>query len=479
MAGNGWSNNIVSTLIFEEGTGFTGLFFYSPTVGKGNLVGSWTANAGVDPYGNSYPDGLSVVGGTIFTPNLVAASITAGTIGSSTITNSTFMGGTVSDSDITFDSSGGVLLMYATTTQSATFSTHGTGTWTAPAGVTSVKAECWGSGATMQSIANRIGGGGGEYAQEPAVAVTPGNSYAYAVSAGDAASPVNSTFTGDSVTVVAHGASTQAGATGSSNSIHFNGGDGGSVSGFPSGGGGGGSSAGTSTAGAAGNANSGNTGGAGGTAPSGGGSGGTGGTYPGHESGFNGSAPGGGGGGLAVDSGGATTGTAGIGADGQVKLTWVTSNTLIGSVAPVAGTDQFGNDYPAGFMGALTAIEPGSDPTVVETWHTASLATGFTTSAGDQAPRYRLEGIAGGVVRLDGVLFTSAATAADATAFTLPTGYWPLKRQRFVGSTNASGYTTVGSALVAVSTAGVVSVTPATNAAGQQIVLDGIVFPID
>lgn len=473
MAGNGWSNNIVSTLIFEEGTGFTGLFFYSPTVGLGNLVGSWTANAGVDPYGNSYPDGLSVVGGTIFTPNLVAASITAGSIGSSTISNSSFMGGTVSDSTITFDSSGGALLLYETVTTSVTFDS-GSGNWTAPAGVTSVKAECWGSGFSGSAG----GGSGGEYAQEPALAVTPGNSYAYSVAPGLVVLNETgaTTFAGDSGTVTAHSGTLTSlqtvsggtGGTGSANTIHFNGGDGGARA--SNAGGGGGSSAGISNAGTAGGPSSGNTGGTGGVAPAGGGSGGRGADEPG--SGVNGSAPGGGGGGFAVN-----TDISGTGAAGQVKLTWTTSNALIGSISAAPGTDQYGNAYPADFMGLLQAIEPGSSPTVVEIWHAASLATGFTTSVADQAPRYRLEGIGGGVVRLDGTVYTSGSVSANAPMFTLPAGYRPTQRKRFTGVNSASGYT-LGGTLVEVDTTGVVMIGTSAGTT-EQIVLDGITFPAD
>lgn len=136
------------------------------------------------------------------------------------------------------------------------------------------------------------------------------------------------------------------------------------------------------------------------------------------------------------------------------------------------------------YAGALYAVQPGTGTSranlaVGESWHLASLGAGFTTNAADQAPRYRLEGLGGGIVRLDGVVYTSAATAAGATMFTLPTGYRPQQRQRFVGSTNASGYTTVGGSLISVTTAGLVTCSPACSAAGQQIVLDGFTFPID
>ena len=81
-------------------------------------------------------------------------------------------------------------------------------------------------------------------------------------------------------------------------------------------------------------------------------------------------------------------------------------------------------------------------------------------------------------VRLDGAVYTSAATAAGATAFTLPVGYRPTQRKRFIGISNFSGYT-AGMTLFTVNTTGTVVVAPLSNAAGQQAVLDGIVFPVD
>jgi hypothetical protein len=61
----GWTNQAVSLIVLEEAaTGFTGFFVYSPTLGAGNLVGSWAAKAGTDPYGNAYPAGLQVSNGS-------------------------------------------------------------------------------------------------------------------------------------------------------------------------------------------------------------------------------------------------------------------------------------------------------------------------------------------------------------------------------------------------------------------------------
>jgi hypothetical protein len=60
MAGEGWNNQLVSLIIITAGTGFTGLFMYSPVPGTGNLVTSIAPAAGVDPFGNPYPAGVTV-----------------------------------------------------------------------------------------------------------------------------------------------------------------------------------------------------------------------------------------------------------------------------------------------------------------------------------------------------------------------------------------------------------------------------------
>ena len=41
-------------------SGFSGLFIYSPAPGPGNLVASFAAAAGTDPYGNKYPADLTI-----------------------------------------------------------------------------------------------------------------------------------------------------------------------------------------------------------------------------------------------------------------------------------------------------------------------------------------------------------------------------------------------------------------------------------
>jgi hypothetical protein len=56
----GFNNPVNTKIIVIEAAPGTGLFFYSPSAGFGNLVGSWTAFAGTDKYGNLYPVGLVI-----------------------------------------------------------------------------------------------------------------------------------------------------------------------------------------------------------------------------------------------------------------------------------------------------------------------------------------------------------------------------------------------------------------------------------
>lgn len=179
-----------------------------------------------------------------------------------------------------------------TSSGNESWTTAGTYSFTAPAGVTSVTASVIGAGGGGGGGNPNYGGGGaggGEYAQQ-VINVTPGNNYTVNVGAGGLGGAAGvsgsaggiSTFAGDTASVTAHGGSGGgsaatnangvggAGGTGSTNTTHFNGGAGvtGATGNY---GGGGGSSAGSSSSG---NKASGSTGG---VAPAGGGPGGDGG----------------------------------------------------------------------------------------------------------------------------------------------------------------------------------------------------------
>jgi len=285
-----------------------------------------------------------------------------------------------------------------TGTAAVVFTSPGTTTWTCPAGVTTVFAECWGSGGsagTGYSGGNGCGGSGGEYAAQN-VAVTPGNNYSYTVAAGGTSvtgtqlsghNGASSTFTGDSgVTVTAHGGlagpannsqTGPAGGSGSTNAVHFNGGAGG---GGAYAGAGGGSSAGSAAAG-----NPGSNGGSGGTAPTGGGNGGAG-TGQSGGNGSAGMAPGGGGGGTYFGST-----TSGAGANGQVRLTYPGGAPTNNGAAAVAGGG-------AGGAGGGSSNTPG----------TAGSQPGGGGGGGDSAGSTEAGG-AGGAGKLIVTPYTSAA----------------------------------------------------------------------
>ncbi len=266
------------------------------------------------------------------------------------------------------------------------FDQSGTGSWTAPAGVTTIKAECYGGGANGSPGGG--GGGGGEYAAEPSLAVTPGKTYQFTVGQGGTLVPsLNYTlgngtatvFPGDAVTVTAHGGLIATsggtlggpGGTGSVNLAHNDGGAGGSSP--SSGGGGGGASGWDVEPGNAGGSGSGATGGTGavgwpddtGAIVGGGGDGASSPGWP-----ANGQEPGGGGGGGYTDTvnGGHNPGAPG--AQGEIVLTYtVASGNPVGG-----GTTTFGS---AGTTGTIVLAHGGASAAL----NTAAGATGGNGSA--------------------------------------------------------------------------------------------------
>jgi len=206
------------------------------------------------------------------------------------------------------------------------FTTPGINNWIATFTGT-VDARVWGSGSAGVSSSFPNGGGGAEFAEDTAVAVTQGNTYHAVVAAPSAPGTAgnNSSFTGDSTTVLAHGATKATsstpgqGGTGSTAPIHHDGGNGGNSGSFSGGGGGG--SGGSSGAGNNGGDASGSTGGSGATAVTGGGPGGKGANNVGGGPGPGSapvSGPGGGGG------GGSTGGNSFA---GKVELIYVAGST--------------------------------------------------------------------------------------------------------------------------------------------------------
>lgn len=259
--------------------------------------------------------------------------------------------------------------------QVTVFTQAGTGNWTCPTGVTTIMAECVGSGG--QGAAGGGGGGGGEYAAEGSLAVTAGKTYKFTVGKagyntqygfGNAGNGSSTTFAGDSVTVTAHGGlmpksgGTVAGVggTGSANTTHHNGGNGGTSPSY--GGGGGGGSGGSAAAGNTGGNASGNAGGTGAAAVTGGGAGGAGSSNPG----FPGTGTTGGGGGGGYGAAGNNAGAAG--GAGQVTLTYTVaagspvngSSTVFGSTVSTGGTIVTANGGASTPLNTVTGSSGGS-----------------------------------------------------------------------------------------------------------------------
>jgi hypothetical protein len=248
-----------------------------------------------------------------------------------------------------------------------TYTTAGTYTWTAPAGVTSVTVETWaggggGGGVALGwggSAADAGGGGGGQYSSS-VVTVVPGNNYQVVVGAGGAAGSNaggpggtggNSTFA--TTTVVATGGSggggvtsnngagtAGAGGSGGTGTTKYNGGNGaaGGASGALTGGAGGG---GAGSTGAGGNA-SGTTAGTG--TANGGGNGGAGRTTAG--AGNAGLQEGGGGSGAGTTS--TTAYAGGAGADGQVSISWNTCTRSAPTVSISPASQNVGQGLTSG-----------------------------------------------------------------------------------------------------------------------------------
>jgi hypothetical protein len=245
------------------------------------------------------------------------------------------------------------------------FTSQGTTTWTVPAGVTSVKIECWGAGGAGGGAANANnstgkGGGGGAYARVNSLTVVPGQTLTVTVGAGGSGANAANGGSGGNSQVVYNstavtlavgggggaiaqgnngGTASNGGSSGSCiGDIVYNGGNGGG--GGYGGGGGGGGGAGTDGSGNNGGTAGSTTGagaGSGGTGGSvGGGNGGNGGAYK-SSNGSSGSAIGGGGGGAKSGEDGEGNRKGGDGGRGEVRITY-SSCAIPGQPTSISGT---------------------------------------------------------------------------------------------------------------------------------------------
>lgn len=224
------------------------------------------------------------------------------------------------------------------------YTTAGTYSWVAPAGVTSVSVVAvgpggWGAGNSNDVTGGAGGGGGLGYTNN--ISVTPGNSYTVRVGEGFwGAGGTSSYFQSTAVVNGGAGNGAEFGClTGGAGGTYVgtgggNGGNGGSSAGYPSGGGGGGAG------GYAG------TGGTGGTS-----------TTPFPSAGTNGTAgSGGGGGGGAFDNGNTTANGGGVGLLGQGANGAGGSG---GGAAGSPGSGGSGKTYGGGANGGSSSVNGG------------------------------------------------------------------------------------------------------------------------
>lgn len=337
------------------------------------------------------------------------------------------------------------LLFSAFSAQAATATYTASGTWTAPAGVTSVDVEVWGGGGGgggQNNNADGGGGGGGGAYSKSTIAVTPGNTYTVTVGAGGAGGTGGTGVTGgdsyfiNAATVMAKGGTGGAPSTGTPppggaggaaaagvGTTRFSGGNGGAGRNNSTGQGGpGGSSAGTGANGASGPTTWSTVTAA--AAPAGGGIGGNGGT-----SGNNGSAPASGNGGGGGGSGDGANRTGGSGADGQVILTYVVpfacsppSNTPAGlSLSCVCDTFNRATLNPSTIFGANWIVST-SDATGILPSIVNSGALRLTNNTGNNAKAATVPGIfpaAGNYISVEFQQYAYNGSGADGIAVTL------------------------------------------------------------
>ena len=307
------------------------------TGGAGGTGGSVGGGAG----GTGWTDGNYTPGGT----GNPGTQPGGGGGGASSGTGANYAGG--------LGAAGKVRLTYTT----VVYSTAGTNYWTCPAGVSTVRVECWGGGGVGSGCISNVlnighgGGGGGAYSKST-VPVVSGQVYASVIGAGGTSNNINggdSTFNTNAVVAKGGAGLTNNAVTGALGgqasagigTTLYSGGNGGSYAGGEPYGAGGGSSAGTASNG---------TNGSnsvfpcyGGTAPIGGGNGGNGASSAPNSSGSPGSQPGGGGGGAMELCDPSLCGgwpvTAGTGAAGEVRLTCTTIDMMPVNSPSVSGAN--------------------------------------------------------------------------------------------------------------------------------------------
>ncbi|MBN3521453.1 hypothetical protein JYB62_15690, partial [Algoriphagus lutimaris] len=285
--------------------------------------------------------------------------------------------------------------------QTQTITTPGSGTFTVPAGVTSITVEVWGaggSGGTKSGSNGTVGGGGGGAYSSSVITVTPGQVINFNVGFG-ALTTTNGedTWFLSNTTLMAKGGNSVPlnstfGASGGSaaagyGSIKFSGGNGADANGND--GGGGGSSAGINANGIS------ATNSLGAIAPTGGGNGGNGRSGSSGQNqgrGENGVAPGGGGGGSYRSNASGTEIVGGYGGNGQLRISYI-------ALTSASGTDNQSVCEDDPIIETTYSFPPNSTVTI------SDLPTGLSSDINYTA----------GTISITGTPTTSGTYTIDAT----------------------------------------------------------------
>jgi hypothetical protein len=367
-------------------------------------------------------------------------------------------------------------VLLAQTTQ--TFTTSGT--WTCPAGVTSITVEAWGAGGGggLGGSSNGKGGGGGgggAYTKNVVVSVTPGTTYTITVgtggSAGAAGSASTATFGATVVTANPGqgGASFASGGTGGAGGTAgtFSGGAGATQNSSGSGGGGGGAGSGGPGGTAGGGTGIGQAAGTGTAA--GGGNGGAG-TTANSGNGGNGNVYGGGGGGATKG------GTPGSGANGQIAITYTCvayslSSTAATSVCTATATTvtltslalPVGN-YTVNYSLSGANTGSGSAPMTVSTAGSGTFTTSALPNSGSTTITITSLVSGSGTGCTSTVNSNNAATIMVGATISGTLTVCPGSTTQLTGSGTPSGWSSANTSVATVDNSGkVTGVSPGTS----------------
>lgn len=102
-----------------------------------------------------------------------------------------------------------------------------------------------------------------------------------------------------------------------------------------------------------------------------------------------------------------------------IKPSIVSLSNLLASIAAISGTDPDNNTFPPGFMGTIRQSEPATLPVIPEIWHNVTPPSGWSG-----LNRYKMLAELN-TVRVDVQLTNSSGGSGNITVMTLPSAYAP------------------------------------------------------